>query len=127
MPTVSPRRARLVLWIAAAALLFAALSPTLNALRAKSQPRLFAEICSQMGFLRVAVGDAGAPAEKSVHATSCAWCLQPGTWLALEAPAPTLAAPILVVSLPVAVAVEVPARAPPPHLLAQSRAPPAYS
>ncbi len=77
------RRARPALWLAAIAILFAALSPTINAMRVQGQPALFAELCTSMGFVRVAVDDSGLPAKTASHATECAWCLAPGSLLAL--------------------------------------------
>jgi hypothetical protein len=94
-------RARFALWLAAAMLLFAALSPTLNALRAQSQPRLFAELCTALGVQRFAIDTNAATAQESGesgeqhHGIECAWCLQPGQWLSMgNAPAPVLPAAI---------------------------------
>ena len=76
------RYARLALSTALLALAFAAASPTLNAFRAQSQPKLFAALCTSMGFVRVAVDDTNEPAAPSHHSVECAWCVQPGNWLA---------------------------------------------
>lgn len=64
-------------------MLFAALSPTLHAWRAEGQPRLFAELCTSMGFVRVAVDDSGTPAKQANHGPECAWCLAPASLLAM--------------------------------------------
>jgi hypothetical protein len=77
------RRARAALWLAAIAILFAALSITLNAWRAEGQPQLFAELCTSMGFVRVAVDDNGTPAEPVKHSPECAWCLSPASLLSM--------------------------------------------
>lgn len=77
------RRSRFTLWLAAIAILFAALSPTINAWRAQGQPKLFAELCTSMGFVRVAVDDSGTPAKEVKHSPECAWCLAPGSLLAM--------------------------------------------
>ena len=77
------RRARFTLWLAAIALLFAALSPTFNAWRSEGQPKLFAELCTSMGFVRVAVDDNGTPGKPVKHSPECAWCLAPSSLAAL--------------------------------------------
>ncbi len=74
---------RLALRVGIAALLFAALSPTLAAWRAQSQPTPLGEICTAMGFVKVAADGVTLPATPAKHAPHCAWCLSPGTWLAL--------------------------------------------
>jgi hypothetical protein len=77
------RRARLTLWLAAIALLFAALSPTLHAWRAEGQPKRFTELCTSMGFVKVAVDDSGMPTKPVKYGHDCASCLAPGSLLAL--------------------------------------------
>ncbi len=78
-------RARLVLQVAILAILFAALSPAANIWRAKSQPGLFAEMCTSLGFAKVAIDGATTPtpAMPEKRAPHCAWCLASATWLAL--------------------------------------------
>lgn len=125
----SSPHARLVLWLAALALLFAATSPTLNALRVKwlGEPQAFAELCTKFGMVKAAL-DSGvpAPAPADNHGPECAACLSANLWLALsgstsivvagsaarhEAPDPFLASP--------------PSRL--AHTVARSRAPPQSS
>ena len=77
------RLARATLWLAAAALLFAALSPTLNAWRAQGQPTLFAALCATPGFVRIDLNDQAVPTQKMAHGPDCAWCLSPGALVAL--------------------------------------------
>ena len=77
------RRARFTLWLAAIALLFAALSPTLHAWRAEGQPKQFTELCTSMGFVKVALDDTGTPAKPVKYSHDCASCLSPGSLLAL--------------------------------------------
>ena len=77
------RRARFALWLATVALLFAALSTTLNAWRAQGQPKLFAELCTSMGFVKVAVDDNGTPTRPVTHGPECAWCLSSASLLAI--------------------------------------------
>ena len=76
------RHAHFALSAALFALAFAAASPTLNALRAQGQPKLFAALCTSMDFVRVAVDGTNEPATPSHHSVECAWCVQPGNWLA---------------------------------------------
>lgn len=77
------RRARATLWLAAIVLLFAALSPTLHAWRAEGQPKQFTELCTSMGFVKVAVDDNGMPATQTKHGPECAWCLSPASLLSM--------------------------------------------
>ncbi len=77
------RRARFTLWLAAIALLFAALLPTLHAWRAEGQPKRFTELCTSVGFVKVAVDDTGTPAKPIKYSHECASCLSPGALLAL--------------------------------------------
>jgi hypothetical protein len=77
------RRARFTLWLAAIALLFAALSPTLHAWRTEGQPKRFTELCTSMGFVKVAVDDTGKPTKPVKYGHDCASCLAPGSLLAL--------------------------------------------
>ena len=120
-------RARLTLWLAALALLYAAMSPTLNVLRAKMQgrPQLFAELCTRMGIVKVAIpGEMPTkPGGPSAHSPECSMCLPAGTWLGM-AGADTIfmptaigchEAPSTVVSAPPFLAA---------HTIAWSRAPP---
>lgn len=78
------RHARFAIWLAAIAVLLAALSPTSNAWRLQGQPRLFAELCTSMGFVRIAIDDKGAPTRQIKHGTDCSWCLSPASLLALS-------------------------------------------
>jgi hypothetical protein len=78
------RRARTTLWLAATALLFAALSSTLHAWRAQGQPKLFAVLCTSMGFVKVAVDDNGPPDTQVKHGPECAWCLSPASLLSMS-------------------------------------------
>jgi hypothetical protein len=81
------RYARIVLSVALVMLAFAAASPTLNALRAQfvsqGQSKLFAALCTSMGMVRIAVNETNEPATPSHHNIECAWCIEPGNWLAL--------------------------------------------
>ncbi|MBL0123851.1 MAG: hypothetical protein IPP88_14380 [Betaproteobacteria bacterium] len=77
------RRARATLWLAAIVLLFAALSPTLHAWRAEGQPKRFTELCTSMGFVKVAVDDNAMPARQAAHGPECAWCLSPASQLSI--------------------------------------------
>jgi len=117
---------RLALQLGVVALLFAALSPTLAALRAQSQPALLGEICTAMGFVKVAADGSGIPAAPAQHAPHCAWCLSPGTWLALAGEAqialPTSSGRSY--SPPVYAPEYSPQRA---HTLAWAQAPPRFS
>ena len=124
------RRARLTLWLAALALLYAALSPTLNVVRAKmqGQPQLFAELCTRMGIVKVAIpGEmptkSGGP---SAHSPECSMCLPAGTWLGMaSADTVFLPAAIGCHEAPSTVVLAAPAVA--THTFAWSRAPPALS
>jgi hypothetical protein len=80
--TFFKRYARVALSAALFALAFAAASPTLNALRAQGQPKLFAALCTSMGFVRVAVDGTNEPVTPVHQGVECAWCVQPGNWLA---------------------------------------------
>ncbi len=79
----SRKTSRAALWLAAAAVLFAALSPLANAMRAQGEPKLFAEICTSVGFVKIAADGSRIPATPDKHAPQCAWCLASATWLAL--------------------------------------------
>ncbi len=94
------RRAHFTLWLAAIAMLFAALSPTLHAWRAEGQPKLFAELCTSMGFVKVAVDDNATPATQVKHGPECAWCLSPASLLAMSG-ADTLQVPAIIGGEPV--------------------------
>lgn len=122
-------RARLALWLAAIALLYAALSPTLNILRIKAsgQPQLFAELCTRMGIVKVPIaGEAPAKPQQS-HSVECSLCLPGGTWLGWAGGAETLSLPALQAchEAPATDVATGPARA--PHTVARSRAPPVFS
>ncbi len=123
---ISRKSARATFWLAAAAILFAALSPLANAWQLKAQPQLIAEICTTVGFVKIAADGTKVPATPTKHAAPCAWCVSPSAWLALTGSAqlnvPAIAgrhaAPAYTpqfVSLP------------PAHTLAWAHAPPAFS
>lgn len=120
------RRARFTLWLAAIALLFAAVSPALNAARAHAQPQLFAELCTQYGFTKVPLAPDKAPAKSGFHAPECSLCLPADTWLGF---APTDALPVSIGDArhanPLFAATAAPVS--PVHTLAWSRAPPVFS
>jgi hypothetical protein len=120
------RRARLTLWLAAVALLFAALSPTLHAWRAEGQPKLFAELCTSMGFVRVAVDDNGTPAKPVTHGPECAWCLSPASLLALGG-ADALHVPPAIGREPAPLSARFPASLSRHHAFAWAHAPPSLS
>ena len=83
-----PSRLRASLWLVAIALLFAALSPTLNALRIKAigEPQAFAELCTKLGMVKIALdGDGKGSPPPSGHGPECAWCLPGQTWLGAPA------------------------------------------
>jgi len=119
-------RARTTLWLATLAILIAALSPTLNALRSQGQPRLFTELCTAMGFVRVPLDATGGPTKQLKHGPECSWCLSPASLLALpgtdalrlpaamgEEPAPEKPAPSFIAFRH--------------HAFAWAQAPPAFS
>jgi hypothetical protein len=124
--TFFKRYARLALSAALFALSFAAASPTLNAVRAQGQPKLFAALCTSMGFVRVAIDGTNEPATPAHQGIECAWCLQPGNWLAFGY-ADSLVAPSAMGRSPSPLLAFVP---PPPaiiHTVAHSRGPPLVS
>jgi len=120
------QNARLALRWGIVALVFAALSPTIATWRAQSQPILLGEICTAMGFVKVAADGTSVPATPAKHAPHCAWCLSPGTWLALSGePQLALPAPEARAYPAPAVAFDfLPQR---PHTLAWAQAPPVLS
>jgi hypothetical protein len=120
------QRARFTLWIAAIALLFAAMSPTLNAWRAQGQPKLFAELCTSMGFVRVALDDSGTPTQPTKHSPECAWCLAPASLLAMSG-ADALQIPDALGREPAPLATLQPVSHSRHHAFAWAQAPPAIS
>jgi hypothetical protein len=124
------RHARFALIAALLALAFAAASPTLNALRAQfvsqTQPQLFAALCTSMGFIRAAVDEPNEPATPSHHGIECAWCIQPGNWLALGH-ADVLHLPVVIGRNPAPLLAFAPFPTVVIHTVAHSRGPPFIS
>lgn len=120
------RHARFALTAALLALAFAAVSPTLNALRAQSAPKLFAALCTSMGFVRVAIDGTNEPAVPVHQGIECAWCVQPGAWLALGH-AGVLPLPVVIGQNPAPLLAFEPFPAVVTHTVAHSRGPPAIS
>ncbi|MBL0123853.1 MAG: DUF2946 family protein [Betaproteobacteria bacterium] len=120
------RRASFTLWLAAIAMLFAALSPTLHAWRTEGQPKLFAELCTSMGFVRVAVDDNGAPAKQVKQSPECAWCLSSASLLAMGNADPLLI-PTAIGREPAPVLTHQPIFLSRHHAFAWAHAPPVFS
>jgi hypothetical protein len=124
------RYARIVFSVALLTLAFAAASPTLNALRAQlfsqGQSKLFAALCTSMGMVRIAVDGTTEPTKPQHHSIECAWCVQPGNWLALGH-ADSLAVPAAIGRNPAPLLAF--ALSPPTiiHTIAHSRGPPFIS
>ncbi len=113
------RYARHALRIAVFVMVFAALSPLLNALRPNGQARLFGEFCA----MHIA-GNSGGPQDQDRHGPDCAWCVSAATWLG-HADVPEFTVPAGPAGHAV-LAAEFFAVAPPrrAHTVARSRAPP---
>jgi hypothetical protein len=123
-------RHRIVVWVAALAVLVAALTPTANALRVKwlGEPLAFAELCTKFGMVKVALERSGtAPTPAPVHgAPECAACLPSATWLAVLAPLPFDVSALAAVHERPRESAAAP-RSWPAHTIARSRAPPSFS
>jgi hypothetical protein len=120
------RYARIALSAALFALAFAAASPMLNALRAQGQPKLFAALCTSMGFVRVAVDGTNEPAKPAHQGIECAWCVQPGNWLAFSH-ADSLVVPSAIGRNPAPLLAFEPSPPKITHTVAHSRGPPLVS
>lgn len=123
------RYARIALSAALFALAFAAASPTLNALRAQSEPKLFAALCTSMGFVRAVVDSVDGtnePATPTHQGIECAWCVQPGNWLAFGH-ADSLAVPTATGRNPAPLVAFEPSPPTLIHTVAHSRGPPSIS
>ena len=124
--TFFKRYARIALSAALFALAFAAVSPTLNALRAQSEPKLFAALCTSMGFVRVAIDSTSEPATPAHQGIEGAWCLQPGNWLAFGH-ADSLVVPVAIGRNPAPLLAFQPSPPTITHTVAHSRGPPLIS